>query len=264
MQRKTVLASVVTTCALLFSISSQAAPLPVFTPEQEAAIGKIAGDYLVAHPEILVQVSQKLMAQQAARQQTAFAVKVMEQQKELLFDTDTPVVGPVGADVAVIEFFDYQCVYCSKLAPELESVMKARPDVKYIFKEWPIFASKWNNSQKAAERGIDVWKKLGADGYLRYHNALYHTDHIEGDLTLVDIDASSHIDGYDTSPAADYDVALGRTDALAIELGLTGTPGLIVMPVKNARPDTITVFAGSTSADQILSAINKAKQKRSN
>ncbi|EAY8179401.1 DsbA family protein, partial [Salmonella enterica] len=29
----------------------------VFTPEQEARIGQVAADYLLAHPDILVQVS---------------------------------------------------------------------------------------------------------------------------------------------------------------------------------------------------------------
>ncbi|MEX8626691.1 DsbA family protein, partial [Salmonella enterica] len=39
-------------------------PASVFTPEQEARIGEIAADYLLAHPDILVQVSQRLQAQQ--------------------------------------------------------------------------------------------------------------------------------------------------------------------------------------------------------
>ncbi|ELY2908473.1 DsbA family protein, partial [Cronobacter dublinensis] len=42
-------------------------------------------------------------------------------------------------------------------------------------------------------------------------------------------------------------------------LGLTGTPGLIVMPVENASPETITVFAGLASPEQILAAIGKAQ-----
>lgn len=41
--------------------------------------------------------------------------------------------------------------------------------------------------------------------------------------------------------------------------GLTGTPGLIVMPAQNATPKNITVFAGLASPQQILSAIQKAQ-----
>jgi hypothetical protein len=34
------------------------------TPEQEARIGKVAADYLLVHPEFLMEVSQKLQQQQ--------------------------------------------------------------------------------------------------------------------------------------------------------------------------------------------------------
>lgn len=52
------------TAALLCCLSSAGAAHPAgsFTPEQQAQIGRIAGDYLLAHPEILLQVSQKLQA----------------------------------------------------------------------------------------------------------------------------------------------------------------------------------------------------------
>lgn len=57
--------------ATLFPLMATAADAPTFTPEQEARIGKIAADYLVAHPEVLLQASQKL--QQIQQQQQASA-----------------------------------------------------------------------------------------------------------------------------------------------------------------------------------------------
>jgi protein-disulfide isomerase len=82
--------------------------------------------------------------------------------------------GPEKAKVAVIEFFDYQCVFCNRFAPELEKVMKAQPDVRYVFKEWPIFGSRWPESLQAAQQGLSVWKQKGAQAYVTYHNALRH------------------------------------------------------------------------------------------
>jgi len=55
--------------------------------------------------------------------------------------------------------------------------------------------------------------------------------------------------------------ALARNDELAQSLGLTGTPGLIVTSVKNATPETLTVFPGRASADQLKASITKAQQK---
>ena len=154
MKLNTLTSFIVTTYICFNSVAQASAPQPVFTPAQEARIGEIAAEYLVSHPEVLVAVSQKLQAQQEARQQLQFAVRVMDNQVALLNDTDTPAFGPENASVAVIEFFDYQCVHCSSVAPELEKMMKTHPDVRYIFKEWPIFADRWENSRAAAERGV--------------------------------------------------------------------------------------------------------------
>lgn len=259
MKLNKVVSLLVTTYALTFLPPLHAAPAPVFTPEQEAQIGKIAADYLVQHPEILVQVSQKLQQQQQEHQQMALTAGVKDNQAALLQDADTPSVGPAKAKVAVIEFFDYQCIYCSRLAPGLEQVMKSRPDVRFIFKEWPIFASKWEASSTAAQRGIDVWKQKGAEGYLKYHNGIYHTGHNEGELTTADIDAAASAAGVTELKAVDYTAVLEKNDALAQKLGLTGTPGLIVMPVQNATPENITVFAGLASPQLLLAAIDKAQ-----
>jgi protein-disulfide isomerase len=116
----------------------------------------------VAHPEILVTVSHKLQEQQEHKQKM-FALSVMENQAALLHDPDTPAYGPDNAKVAVIEFFDYQCVFCSRFAPELEKVMKAQPDVRYLFKEWPIFGGRWEASLQAAA-GADGLAKERAAG----------------------------------------------------------------------------------------------------
>ncbi|WP_309232531.1 DsbA family protein [Enterobacter sp. JMULE2] len=84
--------------------------------------------------------------------------------------------------MAVIEFFDYQCVFCSQFSPELEKVMKAQPDVRYIFKEWPIFGSRWEASQQAAHQCLAVWKEKGPEAYVTYHYAIYATGHFEGKI----------------------------------------------------------------------------------
>nr|WP_252517723.1 DsbA family protein [Escherichia coli] len=55
-----------------------------------------------------------------------------------LFETkETPNIGPDNAAVAVVEFFDYQCHFCMKVAPVVESVLSQSSDVKFFFKEFP-------------------------------------------------------------------------------------------------------------------------------
>ena len=258
--RHKVLSLLVTTCILFSENTLSATPPAPFTAEQEARIGQIAGEYLLAHPEILVQVSQKLQQQQHARAQLRFAIKVMEHQGELLNDPDTPSTGPDDAAVAVVEFFDYQCIICTQQAPVIEQIMGASPDVRFIFKEWPIFAQKWPASENAALQGISIWKEHGSKAYMVYHNGLYRTGHNEGKLTAADITAVTASAGVKVQSAGDHHDVLVRTDALAQALDLTGTPGIIVMPVKNATPDRITIFPGMATAAQLQAAIVKARR----
>lgn len=116
-QMMTLLASLVLTPTLAVAADSATAD---FTPAQQEAIGKIAADYMLQHPEILVQVSQKLQAQQADQQQQQTLSAVLANSKALLNDPATPSYGPKDAKVAFVEFFDYQCLYCSHMAPVVE------------------------------------------------------------------------------------------------------------------------------------------------
>ena len=112
--------SVALLSAVLLPAMASAADAPAtFTPEQEAKIGKIAADYLVAHPEVLLQASQKLQQIQAEQQASAATQAVLKNAAVLTQDKNTPTYGPANGKVTVIEFFDYQCVYCSRLAPEI-------------------------------------------------------------------------------------------------------------------------------------------------
>ncbi|HCR1910593.1 TPA: thioredoxin domain-containing protein [Enterobacter kobei] len=240
--------------------AASAAPVAsgVFTPEQEARIGEIAKDYLLAHPDVLVEVSQKLEAQQQEAQRVAMTQAVLRHQDALLDDKSTPSYGPADAKVAFIGFFDYQCSVCARQAPVIESLMKANPQVRYVFKEWPIFAHRWTPSLTAAKTGLQVWQQKGADAYLAYHNALYATGHDEGRLTQADINRAASQAGKLKGKSDEMLAVLSRTDALAQNLGLRGTPGMIVMPVNGASADNVTVIPGGADQSTLQAAIDKA------
>lgn len=229
-----------------------------FTPEQEDQIGEIAKNYLLAHPGVLIEVSQKLEARQQAEQLTAMTQAVLRHQDALLDDKSTPSYGPADAKVAFIEFFDYQCSVCARQAIVIEGLMKANPQVRYVFKEWPIFAQRWETSLTAAKTGLQVWELKGADAYLAYHNALYATGHDEGKLTNADISGAATSGGKLKGNNNRLLETLSRTDALAQNLGLRGTPAMIVMPVNGATADNVTVIPGGASQTTLQAAIDKA------
>lgn len=248
--------------AALFCGSASAAG-PDFTPAQRDAIGEIAAEYLKAHPEVLVDVSRQLQAQQQARQAARLTAAALANRNALMNLTGVPVYGPAGANVIVTEFFDYQCSACAAMAPAMEAVMAARPDVRYAFRDWTIFAGRWPASAQAAARGLDVWRQKGASAYVAYHNGIYRTGHDEGRLTAEDIGAVATAAGAgpeDTTKRPASAALTEANDVLAQRLGLSGTPGIVVMPADGATAANTTVFPGVVSAEALEAAIDRAEK----
>ena len=51
---------------------------------------------------------------------------------------DSPVVGNPDGDVVVVEFFDYRCPYCVRVAEDLREVGgRRRRHIRLVMKEFP-------------------------------------------------------------------------------------------------------------------------------
>ncbi|BEM36225.1 DSBA oxidoreductase (plasmid) [Serratia marcescens] len=229
-----------------------------FTNAQESRIGEITKEYLLAHPDVLLEVSSKLETQQQMLQLTAMTQAALRHQDALLNDKSNPSYGPDDAKVVFIEFFDYQCSVCARQAPIISSLMKANPHVRYVYREWPIFAQRWEPSLSAAKMGLQIWKQKGAEAYLAYHNAIFAIGHNEGKLTQKDITDTAAQIGRLKGKYNEMLEELSTTDALAQNLGLRGTPGMIVMPVSGATEGNVTVIPGGADFELLQSAIDKA------
>lgn len=232
-----------------------------FNDTQKAQIGEVAADYLRAHPEILIEMSQKLQAQSQEKQMASASAAALQNKEALLNDPTSPVLHPKG-DVAVIQFFDYQCIFCAKVAPVAEQFISKNQDVRFIYKEWPIFGRRWPASVQAAKVGLSVYKKGGAEAYHRYHAALYATGHDEGKLLDEDIRQAAVKAGVTDPTREDVEgmaAALAANDALAKELGIQGTPAFFVMPVKGATAENVSVMPGAIDLQALQAAVEKAR-----
>lgn len=211
---------------------------------------------------IMQAFQQKIITEQESKQVSA----VLEHADALLNTLQTPTVGPKDAKVAVIEFFDYNCLFCSKMAPVMEKIIDANPNIQYIFKEFPIFGKRWESSQYAAEMGIAAYMLNGGDGYLKYHNAIFATGKDEGKLEVEDIKKIAAEVGIDVEKAENLikerDIAKNIEDDLALgtqKLGIQGTPAIVVMPITGANVDNTTVIPGFSTEAKVQEAIDKAQ-----
>src|SRR5580698_4026266 len=84
----------------------------------------------------------------------------------VLRDPEIPALGNPKGDVTVVEFFDYQCPYCKKLAPEIAQLLKEDGNIRLVLKDWPIFGAV---STSAAQLAMATKYQ---DKYAQAHDAL--------------------------------------------------------------------------------------------
>ncbi|HEY0802549.1 MAG TPA: DsbA family protein, partial [Steroidobacteraceae bacterium] len=147
----------------------------------------------------------------------------------ILRNPGTPAVGAKDADVILVEYFDYNCPFCKKLAPGLQALLKSDPKVALVYKDWPILSEV---SKYAARSALAAgWQ----DKYLIAHDALMGASHlasggqIDALLRGAGLDVDKLMKDRDAH-SVEIKALLRRNDSEARALGIRGTPGLLVGP----------------------------------
>lgn len=142
-------------------------------------------------------------------------------------DAEIPVLGNPAGDITIVEYFDYQCPYCKKVAPDLAQVVKEDGRVRLVLKDWPILG----DASKYAARLVLATKYQGR--YEAAHQALIA--HV-GRLTEAAVDDTLAKAGVDVEKAkADLaahqeviEALLKRNNAQAEAFGFRGTPAFVI------------------------------------
>lgn len=145
----------------------------------------------------------------------------------VLRDPEIPALGNPKGDLTVVEFFDYQCPYCRKMAPELAKLTQDDGNIRLVLKDWPVFG---DVSVYAAKLAL---ASKYQDKYPQAHQALIEAD---GKLTPDSVSGLLAKAGVDVAAATSdlaahqktIDDLLARNSAQADAFGFQGTPGFIV------------------------------------
>lgn len=116
--------------AALFMASQKS---PVQSTSSSLDIAELS-NALYNNPQMVIDALQQYENVQREAQAQAAAKLFMENIEELNNNPNTPFVGPEDAKVVLVEFFDFSCGYCKRLAPTVEAIVKANPDIKVVFK----------------------------------------------------------------------------------------------------------------------------------
>ncbi len=202
-----------------------AAPAGFVTKQEIPALVKEA---IMANPEMIMDAVKILKEKQAVEARKK-AEESLVKNKDVLFNNPgDPSLGDAKtADITLVEFFDYHCGYCRHLLPDLTKIAKEDSKLRVVFKELPILS---DDSKEAAKAALAV-NAIAKDKYFDYHTALMKHEGKYDEKSLLDMGKKLGIDTakLKTEMAKpEITATLDKNAALAEELGIRGTPALIV------------------------------------
>lgn len=193
----------------------------------ESKVKAIVADYIADNPEKLVQSLQSLQQRAAVDQQQQMQEAVKANLDAIKDDTNAPVAGTGESGITLVEFFDYNCGYCKRMAGTIKTVLKAHPDVKIIFREFPILSE---SSQLAAQAALAVYH-LKPEKYLDYHMMLmqhqgqYDMDSLKDYAGQVQVNLSAWQKEMNSERVMKEIQAVSE---VAQKSGIQGTPAIVI------------------------------------
>lgn len=259
---KTTLAAAIFAFAVPTYATDTTADISNVTPAEKAKIEEVVHQYLLRKPEVLVEALQILQrkqyqeAEQTVKKTQANANKFAD---ALFHQANDPIAGNPKGKVTVVEFFDYQCPHCVDMAPVTQAIIKANPDLRIVFKEFPIRGAQSEMAAKAALAANKQGK------YYQFSHALLTANKpITQDLIFETAKAAGlNVEQLkkDMNDAA-VNAELKNNVKLAEELKLFGTPAFFIAKsdVNNSK-GTISYIPGQMDQKQYQTEIDKAQKE---
>lgn len=164
----------------------------------------------------------------------------------------SPSRGPDAAPIVVVEFADFECPFCQKLASELDHMWDARKDkVRFVYKFLPLAMHHHGESAARAAIAAQMQGKFWEMHHLLFVNAQHlEAADLEGYAKAIGLDVDRFRADM-AGPAAKARVEADRT--LADGLGVKGTPTVFI----DGREYDLKVDLGEWVDSEIASAARR-------
>lgn len=204
-------------------------------------------DYILAHPEVVMQALQSLDARQHEADAKEAKAVLAAKADEVFRDPESPVGGNAQGNVTMVEFFDYNCPYCRQVAPVMGQAVADDPQLRIVYKEFPILGPDSVFAAKAALAAERQGK------YAAFHKALFATRTRVSEAVVLKVAAEAGLDVARLKTdmqQPEIQASIDRNMKLAQALKINGTPGFVVGD---------RIFPGATDLATMKSLIEQAR-----
>lgn len=213
--------------SIFFTIAAFTVSLTSATADELSRedIKALALEAIRENPEIIMEAVQALEARQAAAQ-VAQIENTLERERDLLEnDPNAPVLGNLDGDVTIVEFFDYNCPFCRKVKPEVQALIADDPNIRLVYREWPIlgegsvFAARAALAARSQGKYEEFhWAMMGMQGRAEEASVLRIAEEVGLDLEKLRVDME----------APEIDDHIAQSMRLTRALGFSGTPSFVI------------------------------------
>jgi protein-disulfide isomerase len=220
----------------------------ILTPDQTKEVERIIHDYLLKHPDVLMDAIAAAADKEKADKLARSDETIRAHHDELYNDPASEVGGNPRGDVTVVEFFDYRCPYCKMVQPVLESLVASDHNLRIVYKEFPILGAASTYATKMALASRAQGK------YDAFHRAMMDT---KGQIDESAVDRVAASVGIDIAlakagmSAPTIEALIKKDYALADNLNISGTPSFIIAD---------KLYPGAMTFDELKKAIADARQ----
>uniref|UniRef100_UPI004048074F DsbA family protein n=1 Tax=Yoonia sp. TaxID=2212373 RepID=UPI004048074F len=217
-----------------------------FTEQQ---IKDLALQAILENPQIVMEAVAILQAREDAFEAEQRDTMLLSNRDRLERDPNAPVLGNPDGDITVVEFFDYNCPYCKRVMPEVQALLDADPNIRLVYREWPIlgegsvFAARAALASRAQGKYEEFhWAMMGMRGRAEEASVLEIAAEIGMDLDQLRADMN----------APEVDEHIQTSVELTAALGFGGTPSFVIGEALLAG------FADTAELESYVAAARKA------
>lgn len=214
----------------------------------EDQVKELVLDTIRENPEIIREAI-TILQEREEQSQANRVVSILRDNRELIErDPGAPVLGNPEGDVTLVEFFDYNCPYCKRVAGDVKKLIEQDGNVRLVYREWPILgegsvfaaraalASRQQGKYEEMHWALMSLKRADEKSVLEAANRLgLDLDKLKADMSSADID--KHID---------------ISNQLTQALGITGTPSFTIGD---------SLIAGAVPLSQLQKAVADQRTK---
>lgn len=154
---------------LLTATPVMAFDIQAMSDTEKAAFGEAVREYLMANPEVLIELINVLEERRAAESVQNDSQLVAANREAIFNDGHSWVGGNPDGDLTMVEFIDYRCGVCRRFNQEVHDLVAADGNIRLILKEFPILGQ---DSEASSRFAVAVKQIAGDDAYMKAHDEL--------------------------------------------------------------------------------------------